>query len=126
MDALIGTTIIVDLLRNHSPLFVWMNANQSLQLAITPIVWLELIAGARDRKTQDQIEQVLSPYQMEYLIDTDLDWVMRQFRQYKLSHGIGILDCLIAAPAYRLQIPLYTKNLKHFEPLLGSLAQKPY
>ena len=55
----------------------------------------------------------------------DLNWAMQQLRQYRLSHNVGILDCLIAAPAHRLQIPLYTRNLKHLEPLLGTLAQQP-
>jgi hypothetical protein len=32
----------------------------------------------------------------------------------------------IAAPSYRLQVPLYTRSLKHFAPLLGRLAQQPY
>jgi len=43
-----------------------------------------------------------------------------------LSHGIGAFDCLIAAPSFRLQIPLYTLNLRHFASLLGSRVQRPY
>lgn len=35
-------------------------------------------------------------------------------------------DCLIAAPAQRLGVPLYTRNLKHFSPLLGDLAVMAY
>jgi predicted nucleic acid-binding protein len=45
---------------------------------------------------------------------------------FTLSHGVGIMDCLIASVSYRLQVPLYTRNLKHFTPLLGALAQTPY
>jgi predicted nucleic acid-binding protein len=56
----------------------------------------------------------------------DIDWAMQQLEIYRLSHGVDIPDCLIAAPSYRLQIPLYTRNLKHFSPLLGELAQAPY
>ena len=37
-----------------------------------------------------------------------------------------LVDLLIAAPSQRLQLPLYTHNLKHLSPLLGTLAQKPY
>jgi predicted nucleic acid-binding protein len=46
--------------------------------------------------------------------------------RYELSHGVGMMDCLIASVSYRLQLPLYTHNLKHFAPLLNDLAQKPY
>ena len=51
---------------------------------------------------------------------------MAQHVTHRLRFGVGVLDCLIAAPAFRLQLPLYTHNLKHFTPLLGDLAQKPY
>jgi hypothetical protein len=37
-----------------------------------------------------------------------------------------VIDCLIAAPSHRLNVPLYTMNLKHFTPLLGALAVRPY
>ncbi len=43
-----------------------------------------------------------------------------------LSHGLDSMDCLIASANHRLGIPLYTCNLKHFTPLLGDLAHKPY
>lgn len=63
---------------------------------------------------------------MLYLTQGDLDWAMQAQMQYELSHGVGMMDCLIASVSYRLQIALYTHNLKHFAPLLGSLAQPPY
>ena len=44
----------------------------------------------------------------------------------KLNYNIDPFDCLIAATSYRLQTPLYTRNLKHFRPLLRSLTQRPY
>ena len=52
---------------------------------------------------------------------------MQQMERYRLSHGVGINDSLIAAVSYRLQVPLYTHNLKHMRVLLGdTLPQKPY
>ena len=63
---------------------------------------------------------------MVYLTQADLDWAMQTQMRYELSHGVGMMDCLIASVSHRLQLPLYTHNLKHFTPLLGALAQKPY
>ena len=52
---------------------------------------------------------------------------MQQMEQLRLSYGVGINDCLIASVAQRLQVPLYTHNLKHMRVLLGdTLPQKPY
>lgn len=63
---------------------------------------------------------------MVNIVQSDTEWAMRQFQPYRLSHRGGILDCLIAALCPRLKLPLYTRNLKHFAPLLGTLAQQPY
>ena len=87
---------------------------------------MEALAGASDKRVQDQVVKAVSSFSMVYLTDSDMDWAMEQQLAFRLSHGVGILDCLIAAPAYRLKLPLYTRNLKHFEPLLGPLARQPY
>ncbi|NWF68509.1 MAG: hypothetical protein HXY40_05435 [Chloroflexi bacterium] len=55
----------------------------------------------------------------------DIDWAADRLADFRLSHGVEIMDCLIAAPCHRLQLPLYTHNLKHLTPLLGALAHKP-
>jgi predicted nucleic acid-binding protein len=46
--------------------------------------------------------------------------------KYRLSHGVATGDCFIASVAYRLQVPLYTHNLKDMTPMIGNLAVKPY
>lgn len=51
---------------------------------------------------------------------------MEQIENYRLSHGVATNDCLIASVAYRLQVPLYTHNLKDMTSILGKLAVKPY
>jgi predicted nucleic acid-binding protein len=51
----------------------------------------------------------------------DIDWAIRQLTQLGLSHGVDAMDCLIASASYRLNIPLFTHNLKHFTPVLAEL-----
>ncbi len=51
---------------------------------------------------------------------------MAQLERFQFSHHIGKEDCLIASVAHRLQVPLYTHNLKDMQPLIGSLAIQPY
>lgn len=70
---------------------------------------------------------MLDQFDMAYLTPADMDWAMQQLLTYRLSHGIAIMDCLIASVSYRLQIPLYTHNVRDMTILLGSsLAVKPY
>lgn len=51
---------------------------------------------------------------------------MHHLARYRLSHGVGMMDCLIASTSARLQIPLFTRNLKHLTLLIGALAVQPY
>ena|SRR5215213_11772069 len=126
-NVLLDSAIIVDFLRNHPLAIQWKAAQAGTIISgITPVVWMEVIRGAQNRIAQERAVKTLRQFEMIYLTQADLDWAMNQQLAYHLKSGVGINDCLIAAPAYRLQLPLYTQNLKHFAPLLGALAQKPY
>ncbi len=87
---------------------------------------MELIAGAINLVKQRQVLTLLKDFATIEMIGKDIVWATHQLTHFHLSHNISILDCLIAAPAYRLQMPLYTLNVKHFSPLLGNLAIRPY
>jgi predicted nucleic acid-binding protein len=69
---------------------------------------------------------LLRRFQILDVLPTDFDWAIQQAIRFRLSHNVEVMDCLIASMAHRLNLRLFTSNLKHFEPLLGELAQKPY
>lgn len=124
MTGLLDTAVIVDLLRGHPPALSWLE--QQPRLGIAPIVWLEVIEGARDSQAQRRAVRTLSHFERVQFQDQDFDWAIRQALALRLSHNVDTMDCLIAACAHRLGLPLYSTNLKHFSPLLGPLAQRPY
>lgn len=126
MDGLVDAAVLVDMLRGYSPALNWGQTSKHLKLGVTPVAWLETVAGAKNRVKQTQAVRFLRGFPIVYLTQPDFDWAMTQFVKYRLNHNVDVLDALIAAPAHRLRIPLYTTNLKHFTPLLGALAQKPY
>lgn len=126
MDAFIDSATLVDIYRSHSPALAWLQAHANHKMAISSIAWLEMVRGAVDKQDQKRVMQFLRSFELTYLVESDQVWAMKQFEIFRLSHNVGILDCLIAAPAYRLQLPLYTRNLKHFTPMVGALAQQPY
>lgn len=122
----VDSTVIIHYFRKNPNAIAWVNA-QPTHLSITPITWLEVIHGASSKAIQNTSKLILNQFDMEYLTPTDMDWAMQQMERYRLSHGIGINDCLIASVCYRLQVPLYSDNLKHMQTLLGtSLVIKPY
>jgi predicted nucleic acid-binding protein len=126
ITALIETNVVVDVIRRYLPALSWLQAQNQPTLGITPIIWMEVIAGGPTKIRRLRAAKFMAAFDMIYLTQADLDWAMQTQMRHELSHGVGMMDSLIASGSHRLQIPLYTHNLKHFAPLLGNLAQKPY
>lgn len=123
---LLDTTIVIDLLGGKSKAVSWYAGLKRQRVAITPIVWLETMQGARNNSERAQIIRFLKRFYLEHPTRDDNWWAMRQFARYRLSHGVAWADILIASVAVRLSVPIYTLNIKHFAPLPGVAAQRPY
>ncbi len=124
VTALLDTSVLVDLNRGYQPAAIWLS--KQTNIGITRIVWLEILEGASNKLEQERAVRLLNDFAITELTVSDLDWATRQLIALRLTYNIDAFDCLIAAPSYRLQIPVYTLNLKHFKPLLGGLAVQPY
>jgi predicted nucleic acid-binding protein len=125
-DLFVDTAVIVDFLRNYPAALQWKHSQGQAIMGLSPFVWMEVIRGALNKQGQERAVKMLSQFELIEVTQSDIEWAMRHQLTYHLSHNVGMNDCLIAAPAFRLQLPLYTQNVKHFMPLLGALAQKPY
>jgi predicted nucleic acid-binding protein len=122
--ALLDTNILVDVLRKYEPAEQWLRSQRDL--AVSHVIWLELMEGSTHKDEQRRAITLLNDFALVEFTTSDLAWATQQLIKHRLSHSVDAFDCLIAAPSYRLQLPLYTRNLKHFAPLLGDLAQQPY
>ncbi|HVU15267.1 MAG TPA: PIN domain-containing protein [Phototrophicaceae bacterium] len=123
---IVDSTVIVHLYRREPAALDWYGS-QSRQLSVTPITWMEIIYGAGSRSNLARCKTILSQFSMEYLTPADMDWAMQQMENLRLSHGVATNDTLIASVCQRLQVPLYTHNVKHMLVLLPtSLVVKPY
>lgn len=124
--AIVDTTVIIHLFRKRPAALEWFEGLPH-RLATTPINWMEIMDGAPGKAGQVSCKAILREFDLEYPTRTNIDWAMQQLERYRLSHGIGMNDCLIASVAYHLRVPLYTHNLKHMRVLLGdALAIQPY
>jgi predicted nucleic acid-binding protein len=122
----VDSTVVIHVFRKNTAARAWIDV-QSVRLLVTPITWLEVRQGAPGKAGQATCKAILSQFDMEYLTPTDMDWAMQQMERYRLSHGVGMNDCLIASVVHRLQVPMYTHNLKDMRVLLdASLVIKPY
>jgi predicted nucleic acid-binding protein len=124
---ILDSDVVIDLIKKAPPALAWLK-QQTAQPSITVTTWLEIIQGARGGKVEQAAhKRVLDLFSLEYPTQVDMDWAMNQLLKYRLSHSVDANDCLIAAVAFRLNIPLYTRNLKHMTPVLGNtLAIRPY
>lgn len=125
VDALLDTSIVIDVLRNHPPAITWLNTTLE-NLGVTWYTWLETIEGSPNKQKQQTAANILNRFTLEPITDQDAQWATQQLINLNLKYNIDKIDCLIAATSYRLQIPTYTRNLKHFTPLLQNLAVLPY
>lgn len=123
---IVDTTVLIHLYRNNPDALTWAATLQQ-RLSLTSMSWLELMVGAAGKAGQARCKTIFSQFELIHLTEADQDWAMRQMELLRLSHGVSINDCLIASVAHRLQVPIYTHNLKHMRVLLGNtLPQKPY
>jgi predicted nucleic acid-binding protein len=88
---------------------------------------MEVIYGASGKSGRATAKALLDQFELVYPTQTDMDWAMQQLFRYRLSHGVAVMDCLIASVCHRLQAPLYTDNIKDMNIILGPhLTVKPY
>jgi hypothetical protein len=66
------------------------------------------------------------PLQVVRPTEADCARALSEFTVYHLSHGLGLLDALIAASAVGLSVTLYTFNDKHYRMIPGLITAQPY
>ena len=121
---LLDTSIVIDLLRGYPNAIEWFKSESDLSIPRAAI--LEVLEGAQDSKRQRHALQFIR--RLEFTEHTEMDLINATalLSRFSLSHGVDAFDCMIAATSRRLNMPVLTRNLKHFRPLLGDLATSPY
>lgn len=128
IDGLLDTNIVIDLWRGKSDALNWLTtqaANQTV-LGLPVIAYMEMITGAANKQALQQTINLLKPYPVVHLTRKDSEWAQKQHSAFKLTHNLSVGDVLIASPAARLKVPIYTLNTKHFSPLPDVQAIRPY
>ena len=82
--------------------------------------------GCRNQPELDQTRKFLSSFNVIFPDSSEFERSFELLISLRLSAGLGIPDCLIAAMALSRGSRLYTFNLKHFQVVPGLDAQPPY
>jgi predicted nucleic acid-binding protein len=123
---LLDTDVMVDVMRRHLPAMDWLDSLGAEAVGIPGLVAMELVQGCRDRREQQGVEAVLRRYALYWPARIDCARALRDFVAYRLSHGIGILDALIAETAVGLGSELATFNERHYRVVSGLSIVQPY
>lgn len=86
----------------------------------------ELHAGCRDGEEQAKVDRLLRSFILVAIESDDSFVALRWFREWHLSHGVGMLDCLIGAAARRLKVPFFTRDKDHFSLFPDINLSQPY
>lgn len=122
---LLDTDVLIDVQRGHPPALAWFSTLTDLP-GVSGFVVMELIQDARNIHEVRKALKLVSPLPTVWPTETDCTRALSDFAAFHLSHGLGLLDALIAASAVGRSATLYTFNAKHYKPVAGLTVAEPY
>ena len=123
---LVDTDVLVDCLRGTAAAKEWVERVSTEVLAVPGVAAMELVIGCRHQAHLQQIQNFLSKFSVAWPDASDSATAYELLLMHRLSSGLGIPDCIIAAMALNRKGILYTFNLKHFRVIAGLNVQEPY
>lgn len=118
--------MLIDLSLGHPGASAFASGSPSLSWLLHPVSEAELLVGACNRFDLRRLEVRIAHLRRVRVESIDFDHCIAFVRRFGLSHGVGWPDCLIAATAIRLGVPLVTLNDKHFKVFKGLKVRRPY
>lgn len=123
---LVDTDVLIECLRGSSAAKAWLTSFQKEALGIPGVVAMELLMGCRNQSELDLTRKFLASFHVVWPDSPEFERGCELLISLRLSSGLGIPDCLIAAMALSRGSRLYTFNMKHFQAVPGLDAQQPY
>jgi len=122
---LLDADVMTDIIRGYRPALIWFGSTDE-EMALPGPVILELMKGCEDTREIQKLRRLLIPFQVHWPTASDGNRALDTYARGSLSHGIGILDALIAECAVGLGVPLCTFNVRHFRAVAGLTTEQPY
>lgn len=122
----IDTDVMVDVLRRYQPAVEWLDSLGSEVVGLPGLVAMELLQGCRDREEEQHVEAILRTHKLYWPNPDDCVRAFDDFSSHRLSHGLGVLDALIAETAVGCGAELATFNEKHYRVVDALQTIQPY
>jgi predicted nucleic acid-binding protein len=120
MRAILDTNILIDFLNG-------IKAAESeivryRQPMISPITWMEVLAGAQDDEERVTLKQFLKAFELAALTET----VMELAAKLRTESRLRLPDAIVLASALSANLILVTRNTKDFNPKTWANVRIPY
>jgi len=122
---LLDTDILIDIQRGHAPAMAWFAGLDELPL-VSGFTVMELVQDAPSAQHIRKALKLVSPFPVVWPTEAECSRALADFVAYHLSHGLGLLDALIAACAIGHSATLCTFNVKHYAAVPGLATEQPY
>jgi len=104
---------------------MWAAGLSSLTF-LSGVAALETSFGATSSQEHARISKLIKTFLVLWPIDEDIERAATGLSSFRLIHGMGPMDAIVAAQALRLGLPLATFICKHFRSIPGLVTVQPY
>lgn len=122
---LLDTDILIDLWRKHPPAITWFDGLPNLP-PVAGFSGMEFLQGGKDLPDLRSAARLLRQFPLVWPSEVAMNNAVWELAPYRLSHGLGMTDALIAITAIESDEPLATFNVKHFNAVPGLVTVQPY
>ncbi len=123
---LVDTDVLVDCLRGTVPAQEWLKRVAQQPFAVHAVAALGLVMGCRNRADLERIQRFLATFEVVWPEASEFATAYQLLLNHRLTSGLDIPDCLIAATALARGACLFTFNSKHFRAVPGMDVVQPY
>ena len=121
----LDTDVLVDVLRKRASAAAWLGSPAE-QPSVPGFVVMELMRGCADKADLRRVLSLARLFPIVWPNEADCTRALMGYAALRLSSGISVLDCLIAATAVRRSATLVTFNAKHFAAVPSLTTEQPY
>lgn len=124
--ALVDTDVMIDVLRGYQPALEWLKSRSGETLVMPGFVLMELLEGCKDKPAQERVLEIARNCSVIWLSESAFKSAVNLFVSYRLSHGLDMMDVLVAQTAIQLDVPLLSFNQKHYRCIPNLAVSAPY
>ncbi len=115
-EKIADTNIFIKIFRGDADL---KKQVESLNVAVSSVVLLELLQGSKDKAELRQIEKYLACFTVVHFNENVSKKAIELVKTYSKSHGLLLADAIIAATCLENDRELMTFNIKDFKFIRG-------